>query len=136
KRMLQDCARGELDLLVPYDATRLARDGVDIVSTAKVLKADFGIHVVDAKGQFDNRDYRNVLRNFVQAGVSEHERLTIMERMLGARVAKARAGLPWTGHPPFGRAFRKTGKDAGGGSSPKPAAGSPPCSSAMRMASR
>jgi DNA invertase Pin-like site-specific DNA recombinase len=50
KRMLQDCARGDIDIVVPFDATRLARDGVDIVSTAKVLKADFGVFVVDAKG--------------------------------------------------------------------------------------
>src|SRR4051794_35878514 len=42
KRMLADCTSGELDILVPFDATRFARDGVDIVSTAKFLKAQFG----------------------------------------------------------------------------------------------
>lgn len=113
KRMLQDAAKGEFDIVVPFDATRLARDGVDIVSTAKVLKSEFGVFVVDAKGQFDNRDHRNALRNFVQAGVSEHERLTIMERMLGGRIAKAKAGLQWSGNAPIGRQFRKTGKSSG-----------------------
>ncbi len=113
KRMLQDVAKGELDVLVPYDAKRFARDGVDIVSTAKVLKAEFGVFVVDALNQFDNRDHRNALRNFVEAGVSEHERLTIMERMLGGRIANARAGLKWSGKAPIGRSFRKTGKGTG-----------------------
>src|SRR5262245_45453168 len=68
KRMLTDAANGELDVIVPFDATRFARDGVDIVSTAKFLKATYGIHTVDSKGQFDNRDHRNALRNFVSAG--------------------------------------------------------------------
>jgi site-specific DNA recombinase len=108
KRMLKDAMNGELDILVPYDAKRFARDGVDIMDTAKMLKGTFGVVVVDSKGQFDNRDHRNTLRNFVEAGVSEHERLTIMERTLGARVKKARAGLPWSGNPPFGRVYRKT----------------------------
>ena len=68
KRMLADAAAGKFDLIVPFDATRFARDGVDIVSTAKFLKTEFGIFVVDAKNQFDNRSHRNSLRNFAQAG--------------------------------------------------------------------
>jgi DNA invertase Pin-like site-specific DNA recombinase len=105
KRMLADAAAGELDVVVPFDAKRFARDGVDIVHTAKFLKANFGICTVDAKGQFDNRDHRNALRNFVEAGVSEHERLTIMERTIGGRVKRAKAGLQWSGEPPVGRQF-------------------------------
>ncbi len=112
-RMLKDAANGQLDIIVPYDAKRFARDGVDIVNTAKTLKAAFGVSVVDSKGQFDNRDHRNALRNFVEAGVSEHERLTIMERMVGGRIKKAKMGLPWSAYPPFGRAFRSTGKNTG-----------------------
>src|SRR5262249_12688087 len=100
-------------VVVPFDASRLARDGVDVVSTAKFLKATYGIATVDTKGQFDNRDHHNALRNFVQAGVSEHERLTIMERMLGGRVEKAKSGLPWAGNPPVGRASPPDGKRAG-----------------------
>src|SRR5262245_52859985 len=72
RRLLRDAAAGQFDVVVPFDFTRFARDGVDIVSTAKVLKAELGIHVVDAKRQFDNRDHRNALRNFVFAGASEH----------------------------------------------------------------
>jgi site-specific DNA recombinase len=108
KRMLADAARGGFDLIVFYDASRLGRDGVDILSTAKFLKGNFGIHSVDTKRQFDSRDRRKVLTNFVHAGVAEDERLRIMERMLGARVARAKAGLPWAGNPPVGRAYRKT----------------------------
>jgi DNA invertase Pin-like site-specific DNA recombinase len=105
KQMMTDAANGQLDIVVPFDATRFARDGVDIVSTAKFLKTTYGIPTVDSKGQFDNRDHRNSLRNFVQAGVSEHERLTIMERMIGGRVQKAKAGVQWSGHCPIGRTF-------------------------------
>src|SRR5262245_27550814 len=75
KRMLADAAEGAFDVVVPYREARLSRDGVDMVTTAKFLKATYGINVVDAAGQFDNRDHRNTLRNFVHAGVSEHERL-------------------------------------------------------------
>src|SRR5262249_19335772 len=108
KRMLGDAAGGRFDLIVFYDASRLGRDGVDILSTAKFLKENFGIHTVDTKRQFDSRDRRKVLTNFVHAGVAEDERLRILERMLGARVARAHDGLPWDGNPPVGRAFRKT----------------------------
>jgi site-specific DNA recombinase len=113
KRMLRDAGQGAFDLVVPFDATRLARDGTDIMSTAKMLKSVYGIFVVDAKGQLDTRDHRHALQNFVHAGVSEHERLTIMERMLYGRVDKARCGLPWAGNPPVGRVFTPDGKKAG-----------------------
>lgn len=104
--MLRDAANGEFDVLVPFDATRLARDGVDVVSTAKVLRASFGVLTVDSKNQFDNRDHRNVLRNFVAAGVSEHERLSIMERMIGGKIARAQNdNIPTSGRLPFGRTF-------------------------------
>jgi DNA invertase Pin-like site-specific DNA recombinase len=103
KRMLSDAARDGFDLIVFYDATRLGRDGVDILSTAKFLKENFGIHTVDTKRQFDSRDRRKVLTNFVHAGVAEDERLRIMERMLGARVANAKKGIPWAGNPPIER---------------------------------
>jgi DNA invertase Pin-like site-specific DNA recombinase len=105
--MLKDAADGKFDILVPFDASRLARDGVDIVSTAKVLKSEFGIYVVDSKGQFDNRDHRKTLLNFVHAGLSEDERLRIMERTLGGRIKKAQEGKPWCNHPPIGRAYDK-----------------------------
>jgi DNA invertase Pin-like site-specific DNA recombinase len=113
KRMVSDATAGRLDVLVPYDAKRFGRDGVDIMSTAKMLRATFGVFVVDTRGQFDNRDHRNVLRNFVEAGVSESERLTIMERTLGGRIQRARDGLLWCNNPPVGRQFTPAGKQSG-----------------------
>jgi len=95
-RMMADAAKGKFEIVVP----------VDIVGTAKDLKAEFRVYVVDAKGQFDNRDHRNALRNFVHAGVSEHERLSIMERTIGGRVRRAEEGLPWCASNPVGRAFK------------------------------
>jgi DNA invertase Pin-like site-specific DNA recombinase len=108
QEMVRDATAGKLDVLVPFDATRFARDGCDIVSTAKVLRG-FGVYVVDAKGQFDNRDHRNALRNFVSAGVSEHERLTIMERMIGGRVQMAKEGKQWSSSLPVGREYVRVG---------------------------
>jgi DNA invertase Pin-like site-specific DNA recombinase len=103
KHLLRDAAAGELDIVVPFDATRFARDGVDIVSTAKVLKSTYGIFTVDARGGFDNRTHRNTLRNFVEAGVAEDERLRIMERNIGGRIRKAQEGLRWNSTLPIGR---------------------------------
>jgi DNA invertase Pin-like site-specific DNA recombinase len=108
KRMLADAARGEFDIIVFYDATRFGRDGLDILNTAKSLKQLYGIHTVDAKRQFDSRDRRKVLTNFIHAGVAEDERIRILERVLGGRVKCAQSGLPWAGFAPVGRAFRKT----------------------------
>ena len=104
-RMVRDAQAGELDIIVPYDNTRFGRDGVDIVSTAKLLKEKCGVFTVDSKGQLDNRTHRNALINFTLAGVSEHERLTIMERTFRGKIAMAKAGLPWSGHLPVGRGF-------------------------------
>jgi site-specific DNA recombinase len=105
--MMKDATDGQFDVIVPYDATRFARDGVDILSSAKFLKETFGILVVDAKNQFDNRSFRNVLANFVHAGVSEHERLSITERTIMGRIRRAKEGKPWTGQLPIGRAWDK-----------------------------
>jgi hypothetical protein len=48
------------------------------------------------------------MTNFILAGVAEDERLRIMERTVGGRVRRAKEGLPWAGHLPFGRNWRKT----------------------------
>ncbi len=107
QKMLKDAANKKFDAVVPFDTTRLGRDGVDIVGNAKFLKTNFGIVIVDTKYQFDNRTARNVLTNFVQAGVSEQERVSIMERMMGGRISKAKEGKPWTSQPPVGRTYDK-----------------------------
>jgi site-specific DNA recombinase len=109
--MLKDAAFEKFDLIVPFDIKRFARDGVDSLTTAKFLKQAYNIHVVDTKGQFDSRSRRNTLLNFVHAGVSEDERISIMERMIGGRISRAKEGKRWSGKTPFGRSFDKaTGK--------------------------
>lgn len=110
-RMMADAEVGAFDVAIPYDATRFSRDGCDLIYTARDWKKRLGVYVVDTKGQTDTRSYRNVLRNFVQAGVSEHERLTIMDRMIGGKIQRARTNVPTTGRLPWGRTFdRETGK--------------------------
>ena len=108
QRMLLDAEDGQFDIIVPYDITRFGRDGLDIIRHARVLKANFDVAVVDTKGQFDTRKLRNTLSNYVHAGVSEHERLGIMERMIGGRIARAQDGQLWCGKPPRGRGYRCT----------------------------
>lgn len=113
QEMLRDAAQGQFDVVVVFDISRFARDGFDIMGNARLLKRSFGIDVVDSKGQFDTRESRNTLANFLHAGISEHERLTIMERTIGGRIYKARQGMLWTGIAPTGRGFRKTGDNTG-----------------------
>lgn len=110
--MMKHATDGQFDVVVPYDATRFARDGVDILSSAKFLKNTYDIVIVDAKAQFDNRTHLTVLQNFVHAGVSQWERVTILERTIRGRMRKAAQGLPWTGRTawPVGRAWDKEKK--------------------------
>ena len=107
QRMMKDAANGRFDIVVAFDISRFARDGFDILGSSQSLKRDFEVDVVDTKGQYDTRDHRKVLQNFLFAGVSEHERLSIMERTQGGRIARAREGKPWSGSPPVGRAWDK-----------------------------
>lgn len=105
QRMIRDSAMNKFNVIVAYDVTRFARDGVDILSNAKLLRENFGVHFVDTKGGFDSRPGGNVLMNFVHAGVSEFERLQIMRRTVGGRIQKARNGEPWSATLPFGRGY-------------------------------
>lgn len=113
QKALKDLANDEFDILVPFDISRYGRDGLSIIRDSEMLKRNFGKYVVDSKGQFDNRDHRKVMTNFIFAGVAEGERLSIMERTIGGRIKKAEMGLQWCSNPPVGRAFKKTGKNSG-----------------------
>jgi site-specific DNA recombinase len=113
QRMMRDAAKGEFDVIVCWDVTRFARDGCDIITNAKFLKTNFGVYVVDTKGQFDSRDHRRTLTNFVQAGVAEDEKLRILERCIGGRIRRAQEGMPWGSKRPAGRDFKSTGKHSG-----------------------
>jgi site-specific DNA recombinase len=61
QRMMRDAANGRFDIVVVFDITRFARDGFDILDSSRTLKRDFGINVVDTKGQYDTRNPRNTL---------------------------------------------------------------------------
>ena len=110
QRMMKDAAKDKFDIIVPYDATRFARDGLDILNSAKFLKDNYGKYVVDTRNTFDNLTKNNVIKNFVHAGLSEYERLNILTRTKGGIIANAKAGLPWTGSYIVGRTFIWTDK--------------------------
>ncbi|GAG83314.1 unnamed protein product, partial [marine sediment metagenome] len=110
--MIKDAQDKTFNFIVCCDITRFARDGLDILTTAKLLK-QYDIHVIDAQGSFDTRDHHKVMTNYVFAGMSEAERLSIMGRMIGGRMEKAKQGKLWCPHPPFGREWIKTGKHTG-----------------------
>lgn len=107
QEMLRDAATGKFDVVVVLDIDRLARDGTDIVSTAKTLKMAFKIDTVDTKGKYDTRDRNRRFANWVMAGVADDERLRIMERTVSGRMRRAAEGKPWSGKTawPVGRAW-------------------------------
>lgn len=113
KRMMQDAANDKFDIIIVYDIDRFARDGADIIEQSKLLKTAFGIGVIDIKGRFDTRNPNNTLVNYLFAGLSENERLTIMRRTTSGKIARAKSGLPWSAVPPAGRKFISTGKHSG-----------------------
>jgi len=107
QRMMRDAANGLFDVVVSYDVKRFGRDGVDIMTSAKALKVDFGVDLVDCCGTFDSRGSK--ISNWVNAAVAEDERDTIKRRTYLGRIATARKGKP-TGPPsryPFGRLWDK-----------------------------
>lgn len=106
QQMMKDAEQNEFDVIVPYDVTRFARDGCDIISNATFLKKTYGVDVVDTKS-FDTRDRHRIITNYVQAGVAEDERLRIMERTIHGRIRRAKDGLPWSANPPAGRTYDK-----------------------------
>lgn len=104
QRMVRDAAAGDFDIIAVYKVDRFARDGLDILNTAKALKRDHGVTVIDVAGNFG----KNVLTDFIHAGLAEQERLTIMERTTRGKIATAKAGRPLATRPdllPFGRAW-------------------------------
>ena len=107
QQMMRDAANGKFDQVVVFDITRFARNGFDIIGSSHTLKQDFGIDLLDTKHQFDIWNSRNVLLNFVHAGVSEHERLSIMDRTINGRIRTAKTGRPWSPQLPVGRGYDK-----------------------------
>ena len=108
QRLMRDAALEKFDIVVVYQLSRWGRDGADIIDSCRTLKRDFAVDVVETSGAFDTRKPMNALMNFVGAGVAEHERLSILQRTSGGRMARAKAGLPWSGNFPVGRAYDPT----------------------------
>ncbi|MBN1362563.1 MAG: recombinase family protein [Sedimentisphaerales bacterium] len=105
QQMLKDAANDHFEVVVAWDISRFARDGLDIMNNADALKRLYGVVTVDAKNQFDNRQHGKVFTNYVWAGLAEQERLTILERTMKGRIRNAEKGLPWCGTRPPGRTF-------------------------------
>jgi DNA invertase Pin-like site-specific DNA recombinase len=101
QRMLADARAGRFDVIIPFDLTRLGRDGLDILGAARDLGRECGVRITDTKGSFDSGDRQRTLTNFVMAGVSEHERLAILSRTKLGKIARAKPPLrddPEHGH--------------------------------------
>lgn len=112
QRMMRDAAAGGFDVVVVHDLTRFGRDGMDILESARTLAREYGVHVVDTKGQFDTRGAGRTLTNYVTAGLAEDERLRILERTKRGKISWARrTGAPVTPRKlPFGRTWVQTGR--------------------------
>jgi DNA invertase Pin-like site-specific DNA recombinase len=112
QQMMRDAANERFDVLVVYDITRFSRDGFDIIDSARTLKREFGVDVVDTKGAFDTRTSgsgRTVV-NYLQAGMAEDERLRILERTKRGKIATAKKNQPISAKRPFGRVWDKKTK--------------------------
>ena len=111
QKLMRDAAGGKFDVAVVYQISRWGRDGTDIMESARTLGRDFGVDVIDTAGHFDTRDRTNPLARHIFAGLADQERLMILQRTIRGRIARAKAGLPWSGKPPVGRSYDKaTGK--------------------------
>jgi site-specific DNA recombinase len=111
QQMMRDAANDRFDVIVVWDMSRFGRDGLDILNSAKTLKRDFNVDVVDVKGRFDTRDRRRTITNFVDAGMAESERLSILERTKNGKIARVRKyGAPTGSTRPFGRIWNKAAR--------------------------
>jgi DNA invertase Pin-like site-specific DNA recombinase len=114
--LMKDAAAGKFDVVVPWDVDRFARDGLDILTSAKTLKNDFNVVVVDSKGKFDNRDPRKTLANYVYAGMAEQQRIVILELTKKGKIAAARKfNAPVGSKRPFGRIWTRAAKKGSAG---------------------
>lgn len=113
QEMMRDAALGKFNVVIPYDVTRFGRDGLDILSSAKTLKQDFGVDTVDTRSTYDSRS-KQVITNYVNAGLAEDERIRILTRTYNGKLRKAKEdGVPSIGGPkcyPFGRTYDKQEK--------------------------
>jgi site-specific DNA recombinase len=109
--MMRDAANDKFDLLVVFDVKRFGRDGADIIASCRTLSRIHEVYVVDTKGTFDTRDPRRVLANYVQAGVAEEERLSILERTKTGKIANAKNNRPNGPRLPHGRLWDKEAKE-------------------------
>src|SRR5262245_3554283 len=71
QQMMRDAASGRFDIVVVFDLTRFGRDGMDVLESSRTLAREYGVHVVDTKGQFDTRERSRTLSNYVTAGLTE-----------------------------------------------------------------
>ncbi len=102
---MRDAAAGKFDLVIVFDVSRFGRDGADIIESARTLKREFGVHVIDTRGSFDTRGSNRTLTNFVQAGVVEDGRLRILDQTARGRIRMAELGKPWGQSRPIGRDY-------------------------------
>lgn len=117
QQMMREAAGGgAFDVVLVFDLTRFGRDGMSVLESARTLAREYGVHVLDTKGQFDTRDRTRTLSNFVTAGLTEDERLRILERTKRGKIAWAkRTGAPVTTKRPFGRIWKVTGRKGSDG---------------------
>ena len=113
QKMLSDAERGQFDIVIVKDMKRFGRDGLDTLLISNRLYKDFGVNVVPVQGSFDIQDRRKILNTFLEAGLSQDEKIQIIDRMQGGKIAKAKAGLRWCPMLPVGRGYERISKTQG-----------------------
>lgn len=110
QRMIKDAADNQFDVVVIDALSRFGRDVVDILSTAKHLKKNYQIYVVDTIGTFDNRTHTKDLTNLIFSGFSEQQRRDTLRLCMRGRKSRAKEGRKWCNAVPFGRSWDKEKK--------------------------
>ena len=67
QRMMLDATKGNFSIVVVLDIKRFSRSGLDTANASETLKR-LNICVLDTKGKYDTRSYRNAFINYVYPG--------------------------------------------------------------------
>lgn len=79
KRMISNCKKGKIDLILTKEVSRFARNTIDTLTYTRQLKA-YNVHIVFMNDGIDTRDKDSELRLTIMASLAQEESRKISER--------------------------------------------------------
>ena len=92
-RMIKDCERGKVDLIVTKSISRFARNTLECLTYVRRL-ADMGVNVVFENNNIDTRDSCSEMLLTVLAAFAQEERRSISENTIWGIRKRYEAGIP------------------------------------------